>query len=251
MSTTALNTKRIFLVGSSSPPQIESLVQSIRKHVSGCTIYSAVDGAETLAKAENDPPHVVVLGEDLAKIPRSKVVQSLLSMRAMEKSAFILLAPIPERDILVDEVAINKVQFIENPKNDQEMARCLARALNFLNNENGPEFRLRFLAPEDQLLREGDVGQTVYMVKRGSLRAYTQANGQEIHLGSIEPGDFVGEMAYINGEPRSASVSALSDCELIEIPSDHLDHVLFRKPGWAKALLKTLSKRVKRGNKTR
>ncbi|MCB0415661.1 MAG: Crp/Fnr family transcriptional regulator, partial [Bdellovibrionales bacterium] len=56
------------------------------------------------------------------------------------------------------------------------------------------------------------------------------------------------EMAYINGEPRSADVVALSDCELIEFGVDRLDSLLFKKPSWSKALMKTLSKRLKRAN---
>jgi CRP-like cAMP-binding protein len=55
-------------------------------------------------------------------------------------------------------------------------------------------------------------------------------------------------MAYINGEPRSANVKATKDCELVEIPIHLLDHVLFMKPAWAKALMKTLSRRIKNAN---
>jgi CRP/FNR family cyclic AMP-dependent transcriptional regulator len=43
-------------------------------------------------------------------------------------------------------------------------------------------------------------------------------------------------------------VKALSDCELIEIPIGTLDTVLFSKPAWARALMMTLSKRLKRSN---
>ncbi|MBL7688606.1 MAG: Crp/Fnr family transcriptional regulator, partial [Bdellovibrionaceae bacterium] len=62
--------------------------------------------------------------------------------------------------------------------------------------------------------------------------------------------EFVGEMAHINQEPRSASVKALEDCELIEIPNGSLDLVLFSKPAWAQALMRTLSRRLKRINET-
>jgi hypothetical protein len=60
-----------------------------------------------------------------------------------------------------------------------------------------------------------------------------------------------GEMAYINGEPRAANVIAEGPSELIEIPFERLDHVLFQKPMWSKALMRTLSKRLKNANNYR
>ena len=71
---------------------------------------------------------------------------------------------------------------------------------------------------------------------------------KEVLLGTIRPGEFVGEMAHINNENRTATVRAISDCELIEIPNGTLDLVLFSKPVWARALVSTLSKRLKMSN---
>ncbi len=86
-------------------------------------------------------------------------------------------------------------------------------------------------------------------MRSGRLIAIAHHGAAEAReLGIVETGEFVGEMAYINGEPRSATVKALDLCELIEIPVHLLDHVLFTKPAWAKALMKTLSKRVKAAN---
>lgn len=48
-----------------------------------------------------------------------------------------------------------------------------------------------------------------------------------------------------------ATVQAIGDCELIEIPMGTLDMVLFSKPAWSKALVATLSRRLKRSNQTR
>lgn len=75
--------------------------------------------------------------------------------------------------------------------------------------------------------------------------AWKSKNGQRVDLGKIKAGEFVGEMAHINKEPRSATVTAVTDCELIEIPFGSLDPILFSKPSWSKALFVTLSKRLK------
>jgi CRP/FNR family transcriptional regulator, cyclic AMP receptor protein len=64
----------------------------------------------------------------------------------------------------------------------------------------------------------------------------------------INGGEFIGEMSFINGEPRNANVKALEASDLIEIPNNLMNHILFTKPSWVKALMKTLSMRVKSAN---
>jgi CRP-like cAMP-binding protein len=98
------------------------------------------------------------------------------------------------------------------------------------------------------LLRDGDSADSVFLVKSGRLKAFKNEGPNEVVLGYINAGEFVGEMAYIHGEARSANVVSLTECELIEIPNDCLDSVLFSKPAWAKALVKTLSSRLKQAN---
>ncbi|MGZ3771541.1 MAG: Crp/Fnr family transcriptional regulator, partial [Bdellovibrio sp.] len=70
-----------------------------------------------------------------------------------------------------------------------------------------------------------------------------------VMLGEIMPGEFVGEMGHFNHEPRSATVEAITEVELIAIPSGSLESVVFARPSWAKALVKTLSLRLRRANK--
>jgi CRP/FNR family cyclic AMP-dependent transcriptional regulator len=56
-------------------------------------------------------------------------------------------------------------------------------------------------------------------------------------------------MAYINKEPRSACIEALTDAQLIEVPIGLVDKILYKRPAWSRALLQTLSKRLKNANK--
>jgi CRP-like cAMP-binding protein len=108
---------------------------------------------------------------------------------------------------------------------------------------------MKLLAPGEKLFRQGDPADLAYLVKSGLLRAYRMQDGKTLTLGDINPGEFVGEMAYINSEPRSADVEAVENCELIEIPLGTFDSLLFSKPTWSMALMKTLSKRLKTANR--
>lgn len=71
------------------------------------------------------------------------------------------------------------------------------------------------------LVSPGDGSNQVYFVLRGRVRAsLVSLNGREVLLRDLNEGDFFGELAAIDEQPRSASVIALSDCVLARIPAD-------------------------------
>jgi len=218
----------------------------IAAQIPNSTFITAQDGLEAIQKINNDPPHVVVLEGNLTKHSGHHVARTILGKKKLHQTAVIIVAPIPDEDSFVDEVVMGRIQFIEKIESDHFLSRALTKTLNYCSHGDKAEFYLRFLSNGDLLIRQGDKADFVYIVKQGQLRADLHTNGEKSTLGFIEVGEFVGEMAYINGEPRMADVVATTNCELIEIPIDHLDHLLFMKPAWSKALLKTLSKRVKR-----
>jgi CRP/FNR family cyclic AMP-dependent transcriptional regulator len=242
-----LDQKRIFLVASSSPDVRKRMAELIEGHISSTTIFYAQDGSEALSKLENAPPHVLLIEPNIHKTNGWQVVNHLLEDKKFKETAVIFLSPLPEQERFTDEVVVGRVQYVESSA-EPELLKGVAKALNYVSHGALSEFYLRFLAPGDVLIKEGEKANFVYLVRRGSLRAYLRKEGGEITIGVIQEGEFVGEMAYINKEPRSADVIATTDCELIEIPVNHLDQLLFQKPSWAKALMITLSNRVKRAN---
>jgi monovalent cation:H+ antiporter, CPA1 family len=68
----------------------------------------------------------------------------------------------------------------------------------------------RFAVPGEQLIREGERGDSMYFISSGALEVH--AAGRKIRL---ERGDFVGEMALLSGERRQADVQALTYCQLL------------------------------------
>lgn len=241
-----LEGKRIFLIASSNPQEIAGLSVAVEKHIKGVTVFTASDGMEALFKAENVTPHVVILDSELPKMNVFDVVERLLHRK--DKIAVIIVTPFPENERFVDEVVTGQVNFLIRPTDEKTFLRQLTRALNWITHGDQTGYRLRFLSAQEVFLREGDKADSVFLVKSGRLKAYKMDGTEEVLLGYINAGEFVGEMAYIHGETRSANVKSLTDCELIEIPNNSLDSVLFSKPAWSKALVKTLSSRLKQAN---
>lgn len=243
MVESSLGEKRIFLVVTEDKEKMQTIAATIRQHISKATIFEAHDVHEALFKFRNMIPHVIILDLEIAKFSGAQLISDLLKSEA--DFSIIFTSELPDRELFVDQVVNGQVQFLTNYLDEPWFSQCLTKALNRLNQEKKSEFTLLFLAPNDLLFKEGVLGDSAYLVKRGELLASKDNNGTFVTLGKIQAGEFVGEMAHINKAPRSATVTAITDCELIEIPFGSLDPILFSKPSWSKALFSTLSKRLK------
>ncbi len=83
----------------------------------------------------------------------------------------------------------------------------------------------------ETLFEQGDPGDSLYLVVSGRLRVFRQqAGGTEQVVRDVGRGDNVGEMAMVTGEPRSATVRAVRDTELVRLSRDAFDCVLERHP---------------------
>ena len=107
------------------------------------------------------------------------------------------------------------------------------------------ELEERHLIGGETLLRVGEPSDSVYIVLTGRLRAYVQREGKEYPVGEIGSGESVGEMAMISNEPRSATVRAVRDTELVCFSREALERVLQRHPSAMLALTRTIVNRLK------
>ncbi|HNQ79435.1 MAG TPA: cyclic nucleotide-binding domain-containing protein [Acidobacteriota bacterium] len=78
----------------------------------------------------------------------------------------------------------------------------------------------------DMVLAEGDMGDSLFVVKNGQFRAFVIRNGVEQQLATFNVGDSFGEMSLIDKQPRSASISALSDGELLEFTKESFETIM-------------------------
>src|SRR5437660_1031102 len=67
------------------------------------------------------------------------------------------------------------------------------------------------------LFREGDRGQTMYVIRSGRVNISKRIGDSEITLAVLGPGEFFGEMALLEGLPRSAGATVVEEALLIEV----------------------------------
>jgi CRP/FNR family transcriptional regulator, cyclic AMP receptor protein len=97
------------------------------------------------------------------------------------------------------------------------------------------------------ILFEDDPGDALYVVAQGQVKVVLIGeDGREVILSVMGEGEFFGEMALIDDEPRSAHVIAMEDSTLLVIRREDFQAQLQQTPGIALALLRELSRRLRR-----
>ena len=96
------------------------------------------------------------------------------------------------------------------------------------------------------IFSKGDVGGSLYGVVTGRIRISVNVeDGREIFLNIMAPGDTFGEIALLDGQPRTATASATAPTELIVIMRDPFLALLQREPKLALHLLQLLCERIR------
>jgi signal transduction histidine kinase len=96
------------------------------------------------------------------------------------------------------------------------------------------------LAAGEELFAEGSPGERAYIIKEGQLEVIKVSGGREVLLDVQGVGAVIGEMALLEKVPRMAAVRARTDCVLLAIHQDQLDHLLDTSASAARAMLRTV-----------
>jgi CRP/FNR family transcriptional regulator, cyclic AMP receptor protein len=103
----------------------------------------------------------------------------------------------------------------------------------------------RQLGAGETLFYTGDVGNGCYRLDRGVLKVnIVSERGETLTLAVVGSGSIVGELALIDGRPRSASIVAVKDCELSFISRAHFEECVLH-PEFSRYLLNVLAARLR------
>lgn len=99
------------------------------------------------------------------------------------------------------------------------------------------------------ILFEDDPGDALFVVAKGQVKVVLIGDdGREVILSVLGQGEFFGEMALIDDEPRSAHVIAMEDSDLLVLRRDDFEGILAQSPKIALSLLKELTRRLRRAD---
>jgi CRP-like cAMP-binding protein len=104
-------------------------------------------------------------------------------------------------------------------------------------------FKTLHYAAGEKLIREGEPGDSFCVVDHGEVEVSKDLSGKRRTLARLMEGQFFGEMALLTGEPRSASVTAVTDVDVFTIDKAGFHDVLVKNPAIAVDISTILAER--------
>ncbi len=121
---------------------------------------------------------------------------------------------------------------------DDEAQQALLGQMNSSRLERG-----------DILFREGDQGDTLYVIGEGKVKlGRTSADGRENLIAILGPGEMFGELSLFDPGPRTMTATAVAETQLMGLGNESLTMLLTGRPEVAKSLLAALAARLRRTN---
>jgi CRP/FNR family cyclic AMP-dependent transcriptional regulator len=100
--------------------------------------------------------------------------------------------------------------------------------------------------PGDVVMREGDVGGDLFLVLSGRVHVYRgHGTGEELDLGTLGAGSYVGEMAIFDDKPRSATVIAEEETRMLVLAGERLKELVLQTPEMSFQIFQVLTTRVR------
>ena len=222
--------------------------------------YGMEDRAlEALRRADAiEPGHAVVRKrfESMARAARARIAAAEAISRGLDAKTDPVIesaAPVrpagladapPEGALDIDRELLAFVQELgRRPGQGREAlaATLLADIQHYLFRHLQDGLHRRHHPAGGIVLSEGDPGDSIFLLAKGSVRVLViGGHGRPLEIRRLDAPDFFGEVAALSGQPRSATVVAVSECELLEIDRWALERLVEARPG-AKPILEGAS----------
>lgn len=110
------------------------------------------------------------------------------------------------------------------------------------------QFKRKTFKAGETIITEGERGETYYIIATGEASVEKGSGVSRRELGRLGPGDGFGEMALVSDEPRSATVRAVSDLELLCLDREPFTVLMDQEERFAQRILRLLSTRLRHSN---
>lgn len=148
---------------------------------------------------------------------------------------------------------------VDDPSKALDEVRGFLETVDFLNALDKEDLdvlarraRYQLFAAGEKVCVQGEPGDSFYIIKNGKVEVTaTDARGEVFLSAEMNPGNYFGEMALLTGEPRSATVAAMVDSELLRLGKEDLRTIIKENPEVEKVISNILAQRQLRTAKAR
>ncbi len=93
------------------------------------------------------------------------------------------------------------------------------------------EFDVIELEPGEILFREGDPNNgRMFIIRSGQMSIIKTRGGTDYEVNTASQGDLIGEVSFLSGEPRTATVRATTKCSLFSLSNETFEKMVLRNP---------------------
>lgn len=147
-----------------------------------------------------------------------------------------LQIPFPIRTVHMHQISEES----ENRERERELQHRdkILRCVDFLDVLTPDVHRMlaatsevRLFAPGETIVAQGEKGGELFIIDTGEVSVEVAKEGRQVSVARLGPGKFFGEMGLLTGEPRAATVRALTECSLIVIGHDAFHDTIAPVPG--------------------
>ena len=98
--------------------------------------------------------------------------------------------------------------------------------------------------PGEVLTREGDENRDLYILSQGTLEISVKGDDGQVVVGEVQPPEIIGEISFLNGSPRTATITAKTEAEVYILSYYQVEDEMSEIPAWFKLILRTLTQRM-------
>ena len=103
----------------------------------------------------------------------------------------------------------------------------------------------RIYRPGEVIIRQGEVGECMYVIQAGKVEVIREDDGKEVCLAELGEGDFFGEMALFERDVRSATVRPLGEVRVLTIDKKIFLGKIHQDPSLAFRIMQKMSRRIR------
>lgn len=213
-------------------------------------VVTANNSNEARLKFSNEEFHMVIVDMTAPGFSAKNFIESIRRKEDLKSVKNIL--PVLVLGDKADEFheqfsMVDNVKYMEFPFTKLQLKKKL---LTFTGHSEVISNNTKIVEKNEYLITEGGVSHEMYWILSGKF-IITKMNhdNQNVIIGEVFPGELVGEMSFLDSLPRSASVRAVEQGEVLVIPHKKFIDVLENQPRWFRSLMQTMSHRLRDADK--
>lgn len=229
-----------------------TISENVQKFLGKSDWKSAIAEMERLFVIDPDPMIRVRIGNARQKLGRkSEAVKEYIHAADMYADVGFVVKALAQYKVALrldptNKDALSKMELLHSNKTITELklepsedgaqgpTRSVIPLFSDFTQEEFNEFTKRMsihtLTPGKTIIKEGDTGRSVFILTRGSVKVFSTIMGKNMELAALHAGDFFGEIAFLTGRPRTATVETLEESDVLEVSEENLKQMISKGP---------------------